>query len=208
MTPKDVSNLIERLREQIAAEIKNGASLDNRDWNDQDGLLISVQEAQYLIDSQKEVERLSLFVHGRKCHVCGEPTEIACADCRIDLGTSVFVCGKQECREKHEQKCPARLRQENERLTKITDDYPDYVKGLQTDLYVLNASNVALRSTYLGVAKESDSLRQSLQEAREAIWRKVYLAEHFTPEFMDTVLKGLPDHSPMSARSTEKGEGG
>jgi hypothetical protein len=105
---------------------------------------------------------------------------------------------------------------EVERLTKITDDYPDYVKGLQTDLYVLNASNVALRSTYLGVAKESDSLRQSLQEAREAIeWceshKSLILDAENNPVAIEVkvpvsdFIHGFVDAIKLQ-RSTEKGE--
>lgn len=41
-----------------------------------------------------------------KCHVCKEPTEMCCSDCAIDLGASVYVCGKRECREHHDTHCP------------------------------------------------------------------------------------------------------
>ena len=40
-----------------------------------------------------------------RCHVCGDPTQMACSDCRIDLQTTVFVCSKKSCRDEHETKC-------------------------------------------------------------------------------------------------------
>lgn len=39
------------------------------------------------------------------CHVCGDQTQFACSDCRIDLGSSVYICSKKECRDAHESKC-------------------------------------------------------------------------------------------------------
>jgi hypothetical protein len=45
----------------------------------------------------------------KKCHVCGQQTLYACSDCRIDFGVTVYVCNKKECRDAHEQKCPAAL---------------------------------------------------------------------------------------------------
>jgi hypothetical protein len=41
------------------------------------------------------------------CHVCGCPTEIACADCRMTLSTTVFVCPSRSCRAYHEERCCA-----------------------------------------------------------------------------------------------------
>lgn len=45
----------------------------------------------------------------KQCHVCGNNTLYACADCRIDFGVTVYVCPK--CRNDHEEKCSARLRE-------------------------------------------------------------------------------------------------
>jgi hypothetical protein len=39
------------------------------------------------------------------CHVCGEQTLMACSDCRINLGATVYVCGKRKCREAHDRVC-------------------------------------------------------------------------------------------------------
>jgi hypothetical protein len=36
------------------------------------------------------------------CTVCGQSTEWACSDCRIDTGRSVHVCNSKICRDKHE----------------------------------------------------------------------------------------------------------
>lgn len=33
---------------------------------------------------------------------CGRVTDLACSDCRIDLGRAVYVCERQECRDAHE----------------------------------------------------------------------------------------------------------
>lgn len=35
------------------------------------------------------------------CSLCGEPTDHYCDDCKIDLGTIVYVCNKLECRDQH-----------------------------------------------------------------------------------------------------------
>lgn len=39
------------------------------------------------------------------CSVCGDPTDMGCSDCRINYRTTVYVCGKRECRAHHESKC-------------------------------------------------------------------------------------------------------
>lgn len=46
------------------------------------------------------------------CHVCGTETLSACADCQIDLGATVYVCGLIACRDAHDKKCGAELRKE------------------------------------------------------------------------------------------------
>lgn len=33
---------------------------------------------------------------------CGQVTDLACSDCRIDLGRAVYVCERSECRDAHE----------------------------------------------------------------------------------------------------------
>src|SRR5690349_5759542 len=43
----------------------------------------------------------------RICSVCGDATDLACSDCRIDFQTSVYVCRKPECRDQHETRCPS-----------------------------------------------------------------------------------------------------
>jgi hypothetical protein len=39
------------------------------------------------------------------CHVCGEQTLLACSDCQINFGATVYVCSKPSCRDEHERKC-------------------------------------------------------------------------------------------------------
>ncbi len=51
-----------------------------------------------------------------KCHVCGQATDLACSDCRIDFGVTIHVCSKPACRAYHEEKCSARLRERLKRL--------------------------------------------------------------------------------------------
>lgn len=41
----------------------------------------------------------------RICSVCGDSTDTVCSDCRINYRTTVYVCGKRECRAHHESKC-------------------------------------------------------------------------------------------------------
>ena len=44
-------------------------------------------------------------VHWDNCAVCGKITPYACADCRIDKGVAIHVCGRAECRKKHSETC-------------------------------------------------------------------------------------------------------
>jgi hypothetical protein len=60
----------------------------------------------------------------RLCHVCGSQTLYACSDCRIDFGVTIYVCPK--CRDQHEQKCSARLR---ERIDELIEKIADYARG-------------------------------------------------------------------------------
>lgn len=39
------------------------------------------------------------------CSSCGCDTGYGCADCRIRLRKTVYVCGKPECRDEHEKTC-------------------------------------------------------------------------------------------------------
>lgn len=41
----------------------------------------------------------------RPCVICGDSTYLACSDCMIDKNIAVHVCGKAECRSKHEREC-------------------------------------------------------------------------------------------------------
>jgi hypothetical protein len=41
----------------------------------------------------------------KKCHVCDAVTDLACSDCRINFGVTIYVCSKRECRNAHEVKC-------------------------------------------------------------------------------------------------------
>jgi hypothetical protein len=52
----------------------------------------------------------------RLCHVCHEMTTLACSDCAIDLGVTVYVCKRKECRDYHESKCGHSLKARIEAL--------------------------------------------------------------------------------------------
>lgn len=51
-----------------------------------------------------------------KCHVCQQPTDMACSDCKIDLGATVYVCGKSACTMVHDCRCPHELIGQIEKL--------------------------------------------------------------------------------------------
>ena len=36
------------------------------------------------------------------CHICESETDMACSDCRINFGESIYVCAKPFCRNEHE----------------------------------------------------------------------------------------------------------
>ena len=42
-------------------------------------------------------------VQGEFCSSCGNATDYACADCRITLQKTIFVCSSPKCRDKHEE---------------------------------------------------------------------------------------------------------
>lgn len=53
-----------------------------------------------------ELKRCCTVCDAKKvCHVCGEPTLIACSDCQINFAATVYVCVKTACRDEHERKC-------------------------------------------------------------------------------------------------------
>jgi hypothetical protein len=39
----------------------------------------------------------------RQCTICNHTTVLACSDCKIDTGTTVYVCPHPECRRAHER---------------------------------------------------------------------------------------------------------
>ena len=55
------------------------------------------------------------------CHVCGNDTQMACSDCRIDFGVSIHVCMKPECITAHELKCPHELKEQKDTYRKALD---------------------------------------------------------------------------------------
>ena len=62
-----------------------------------------------------------------ECHVCGMPTNITCADCRVNLGARVYVCADKGCMAEHEKKCygtGGRPKTANEKLDELNPDHP------------------------------------------------------------------------------------
>ena len=53
----------------------------------------------------------------RRCHVCDQPTTLACSDCAIDLRAVIYVCNKTQCRDEHEKKCAHSLQSQLDALT-------------------------------------------------------------------------------------------
>jgi hypothetical protein len=37
------------------------------------------------------------------CHICKEPTEQTCTDCKINLDATVYICQKVACMDEHEK---------------------------------------------------------------------------------------------------------
>ncbi len=64
---------------------------------------------QILEQAKKDRESLAEIFGLRICSVCGNATDLACSDCRIDLRTTVYVCKSSECRSRHEEKCGQRI---------------------------------------------------------------------------------------------------
>lgn len=69
-----------------------------------------------------ELKRCCTVCDAKKvCHICRGQTLWACSDCAIDLSATIHICASNECRNAHEEKCSARLREERESLqSKLT----------------------------------------------------------------------------------------
>ena len=61
------------------------------------------REAQAIIDAAR-----ARSTKRTVCSVCGQPTNLACSDCRIDFQTTIYVC--PSCIDRHEEKCSASVR--------------------------------------------------------------------------------------------------
>lgn len=66
----------------------------------------------------KEKYCCSSCANKRRCHICGNVTDMACSDCRIDLGAIIYVCKTAACLMAHEQKCAYSRRAEVQQLGK------------------------------------------------------------------------------------------
>ena len=53
------------------------------------------------------------------CHICGDQTLLACADCAINFGATVYVCHKSLCHDEHEIKCYNAAKQEIKKLRTV-----------------------------------------------------------------------------------------
>jgi hypothetical protein len=61
--------------------------------------------ARFGMTYQEEKRCCTVCERKRKCHICGAVTQLACSDCAINLGVTVYVCSRTECRDKHEERC-------------------------------------------------------------------------------------------------------
>lgn len=61
----------------------------------------------------------------RRCHVCDQPTTLACSDCAIDLRAVIYVCNKTQCRDEHEKKCAHSLQSQLDALTEKMNYHED-----------------------------------------------------------------------------------
>ena len=102
------------------------------------------------------------------CSVCKAATDMACADCRINLQTTVYVCPRSECRDRHESNCTQRLKEkadaEMERV-KACEHIAEGDEGWE-QLTNLCPSTAAVAT-----------LRAELQQANERI-RELETCEH------------------------------
>ena len=86
----------------------------------------------------------------KRCSVCETQTLLCCSDCRVDLKSSIYVCGSLTCGKSHDKKCPGTRESSMRRYTidalervrpKIETDYPsgfEYSGGIQQDRKGMN----------------------------------------------------------------------
>lgn len=104
---------------------------DQRFWKD----AANAKAAEYKREIERLERELAESTSRKVCHVCGDSTELCCSDCKIDFGASVYVCHKPECRDKHEEKCSARVRDRLAKLTApVTDDEVSKVYNLNPEV--------------------------------------------------------------------------
>lgn len=99
------------------------------------------------------------------CHVCKRPTDTACSDCRIDFGTSIYVCST-ECLEVHERKCSA---EQAKRLAAATERAEKADEGLRAEREIRNR-----------LARECADLHDraiSVDQREREVERKIHEAE-------------------------------
>ena len=118
------------------------------------------------------------------CHVCGTQTLYACSDCQINLNATVYVCGKNECRDTHEQNlCSARtspkmLEPINAReLLSLSAEYGERSKFLEAILERFGTGKMGINKAELDV-----ELYQALK------WYEDYAGLKFSKEID---VKGL-----------------
>jgi hypothetical protein len=108
----------------------------------------------------------------RTCSVCSTATEYACSDCRIDFRTTIYVCARPQCRDEHESKCSAKLRQQLESERKET-------KWLRSDCPQCHGEGAVVDSTEGGLLVSCDCVSarkrqlESERKAREAAEEQV-----------------------------------
>lgn len=64
------------------------------------------------LDKIKTLEATVREKEQKYCSICKGKTDLACADCRMDLGVTLYVCAIPNCRDEHEKVCPHNLKAE------------------------------------------------------------------------------------------------
>ena len=93
---------------------------------DSDDNYLSIDECNALLAHDAALrEELAAI---KRCSICKTVTDICCADCRIDLATTVYVCKLGSCRDEHEKKCTSNIDKLREELAALQEESSQWEK--------------------------------------------------------------------------------